>query len=344
MKHSHWVHKNTSIKLTLISLWLILQLFTMKAMAMQIEEPEYFLQLDVHEFPRMLVVNGVVIEKDQSGKGTSATAFPINHWIKNGENTLELHYGPENFIKKRTHQNSRCNVSIVVKGKVGGKKISYKVADLSYVPNYDIPLSERFKGSMPAGRYTYSEKESKPTTDKGDFSIGAVQADSDKYDQRGNRIYRTFTADVPFPKWAFFSADKIYSYPRTNENYDGMKLKVWPMLLKLWDLFESKKIDKILPLFEARSKELDMAYYREPGYSIKSFEHDLKNIYKAGYPLDRIDFEQMKLIVAYNEKLFTIANAADSTGTVMFYDKKDNTNTFFNMYWMKKDGKWSIIR
>jgi hypothetical protein len=104
-------------KRCLISVWLLLifQIFFIKAIAMQIEQPEYILQLDMHSFPRVLVINGVIIEKDMSGRGSSSSQFPINHWIKNGENTFELHYGPEKFIKKRTNENSRCYASVWVK-------------------------------------------------------------------------------------------------------------------------------------------------------------------------------------------------------------------------------------
>ena len=124
----------------------------------------------------------------------------------------------------------------------------------------------------------------------------------------------------------------------------GLKIIQWPMIVELWDLFETKKMNMILPLFEARSKELDLAFYREPGYSIESFEHDLSNAYKQKLPLNRIDNDYMQLVVAYNEKLVTMVNAGTGNGTVMFYDKTDNTNTFFNVVWMKKDGKWIIIR
>jgi len=311
---------------------------------MQIEQPEYFLKLDMHSFPRTLVINGVVIEEDLSGRGSSASQFPINHWIKKGENTLELHYGPEKFIKKRTNEYSKCNVAVWVKGKVEGKPVKYKVADLNYTPNYDIPLNERYKDSMSAGSYLYNTESPKPTNEQGDFFIGEIKADSDKFDQKASRIYRTFTADVPFPEWAFFSADKIFDYPMNDDKYDDMNVKTWPMVVELWDLIETKKMDKILPLFEARSKELDMAYYREPGHSLESFEHDLKNVFKQGYPLDRLESSKMQLVVSYNEKLATKVNAGDGNGTLLFYDKKDNTYTFFNVIWMKKDGKWIIIR
>jgi len=333
-------------KFCLTSTWLlfIFQIFFIKAMAMQIEQPEYYLKLDMHSFPRTLVINGVIIEKDLSGRGSSSSQFPINHWIKKGENTLELHYGPEKFIKKRTNEHSRCGVSVWVKGKVEGKTVKHKIADLTYTPNYDIPLNERYKDSMPAGHYIYNVESPKTTSEKGDFVIGEIKADSDKFAQKGNRIYRTFTADVPFPEWSFFSADKIFEYPMTSEKFADMNVKTWPMVVELWDLIETKKMDKILPLFETRSKELDIAFYREPGYSIESFEHDLKNVFDKGYPLDRLESNKMQLVVSYNEKLVTKVNAGSGNGTLLFYDKTDNTYTFFNVVWMKKDGKWIIIR
>ena len=101
-------------------------------------------------------------------------------------------------------------------------------------------------------------------------------------------------------------------------------------------MFEDKSIDKILPIFELRSKELDLAFYREPGFSINSFKTSLERVYDTGYPLDRIDNQNMQLVVAYNQKLITIVNAGTLHGTVLFYDKEDNTHTFYDLMWMKK--------
>jgi len=52
----------------------------------------------------------------------------------------------------------------------------------------------------------------------------------------------------------------------------------------------------------------------------------------------------MQLVISYSGKLVTLVNAGTGNGTVMFYDKELDTNTFYDIVWMKKDGQWIIAR
>jgi len=328
----------------LINTVLFLNILNTESYAMQINEPEYYVKLNMQNCPRIIDINGIVIERNMKGHSSNAE-YPINHWIKNGENTISFHYGPEDFVKSLTDDNSVCNAAVWVKGTAEDQAINYKIVDLDYLPDYEIDISLRHKNSMPSGHYAFSDNNSViPSDNNSDFHIGDIQIGNGEFESVAGRVYRTFTATVPFPEWGFFTGDKISFYPYDKSLYKSMKNELWPMVLEYWDMFESQEIDKLIPLFEERSKELDIAYYREPGYSIKSFENDLRNIYKANYPLNRKESKQMKLVVSYNEQLVTIVNAANQIGTVMFYDKDSDSNTFFDIVWMKKDGKWIVAR
>jgi len=311
---------------------------------MQIEKPEYFIKLDMYACPRYVDINGIVIEDDISGRA-SASEFPINHFIRKGNNTISIHYAPDAYMKQKTNSDSRCNISVWVRGTVNSKKVNYKVTDLDYIPDYNIPLNERYKKSLRDGNYKYAINEPEKASGSGDFTVGEVKTGKPgEFEADVSRIYRSFEADVPFPEWAFFSAEKIFDYPLSDEKYLQMESVIWPMVENLWALFEDEELEKIIPLLEFRSKELDLAFYREPGYSIKSFKHSLETVYKEGYPLNRKDKKHMQLVVSYNEKLVTLVNAGSGNGTVMFYDKELDTNTFYDIVWMKKDGQWIIAR
>ncbi len=158
---------------------------------------------------------------------------------------------------------------------------------------------------------------------------------------------RSFVANVPFPQWAFFDGDKLFDgyHPIDSENdYDKAEAIVWPKVLELWDLFETKQLDKLLPLFEFRSSEYDQAFYREPGNTLAQLKNSLENVYASNYPLNRKENENMQMLVSFANNLVTIVNAATYNGTVMFYDHESNSNTFYTVYWMQKDGEWIIAR
>ena len=327
-------------KLTLL---LTIELISTKAYTMQIIEPEYYVKLDMHSCPRTVIVNGVIIEDNPDGY-SSASELPINHWIRNGENTLELFLLSDQDMEEEVNETSKCNISVWVKGIKGDEVINHKIADIIYKPNLKIDQNERYKSSIESGSYKVNGENPTPVDSNSDITIGEIKTGDDYYEDGGITITRSFTASVSFPEWAFFSAETIPFYPYSEEKYKKLKENMWPMMVELWDMFENKEIDKILPLFESRSKELDIAYYRSPGYSIKSFETDLRNIYKSGYPLNRKESDHMQLLVNYNEKLITIVNAANATGSIMFYDKESDSNMFFDVVWMKKNNQWIIAR
>jgi hypothetical protein len=123
-----------------VFIFLLLQLIALKVNAMQIKKPEYFIKLDMYACPRFIDINGIVLEKDLKGLASTAE-YPINHFIRKGENTISIHYAPDEYMKTTTNADSRCNISVWVRGTVSSKKVDFKVTDLDYVPDYNIPLN-----------------------------------------------------------------------------------------------------------------------------------------------------------------------------------------------------------
>ena len=317
--------------------------------ALDIKEPEYFIALDMQQTARVVVVNGIEIEADFEG-GSNQTTYPINHWIKNGENTVEIVYGPKDFMQSLMDENSTNKVSILVRGTVGDKKVEYVVTILEYTPVYSENESDLYKNSSPAGAFAFGVDGSVTLDAAGkDAVVGDVKVLGDYTygvsGEEGGRISRTFTANVPFPEWAFLSAEKIFEFPSSSEKYQTLKAQVWPELMKLWDMADKKDIDGLLKAFEFRSKELDQAFYYQPGFMISEIESGLKRIiYKEKLPLDRVNNKQMQMAVHYNERLVKIVNAGSGNGSIMFYHKESDSNTFYDVEWIKKDGQWIIGR
>lgn len=314
--------------------------------AMNIEQPNYYIKLHMQGCVRIVTVNGFEVESDFKGY-SSAAEIPINHLIQNGENYFELMLPSKEYIEKNWSNTSACAVEVRVSGKLGSEEVDYKVADIVFKPDYSEANSHLFKSSMLAGSYRF-EKQQTLLSEKGKDSIIGEISTVAAYEEGMDSVFqRTFTANVPFPKWAFFDSDILFDgyHPiKKDEDYDKAKAAIWPKVEELWDIFESKDLDKILPLFEFRSQEYDQAFYREPGDTLRQLENSLKNVYASNYPLNRKENKKMQLLVSFGNNLVTIVNAGTNNGTVMFYDHKSDSNTFYTVYWMKKDGKWIIAR
>ena len=314
--------------------------------AMIIEQPNYYIKLNMQSCIRIVAVNGFVIESDFDGLSSTAE-IPINHLIKNGDNYFELMVPDQEGVEEEWKPQSLCVAEVRVSGTVGNNSIDYKVADIVFSADYSSPSSNLYKNSMKAGSYKFENSKTELSDNAMDSVISDISILPAYEEGMGGVFKRSFTANVPFPKWAFFDGDILFGgyHPvKTEEHYDSAEDVIWPKVEELWNLFESKNLEKILPLFEFRSKEYDQAFYREPGNTLKQLENSLKNVYASNYPIDRVKRENMQMIVSYADNLVTIVNAATYNGTVMFYDYKTDSDTFYTVYWMQKDGQWIIAR
>ena len=312
---------------------------------MTIEKPYYYAKVNMNNCPRAIAINGFEIERDLDGEGKLINEYPINPYIREGENTLELIFPNEEFMKDVSTFDSKCNVSIWVKGTANKKDINLKITDLDYLLDFSLSSKARFSNSEKSGTYKYNlNANSLETTSSGNVIIGDISLENELFEGAGDRLQRTFTAHVPFPQWKFFSAERIFEYPMTDEKFFNMENEVWPLVQSIWDLFDKKDVEGVLFLFAERSAEYDLAFYREKGETLRLLRESIQSNYDEGYPLNRLDLENMQLNVAYNEKLVTMQNAGTGNGTVMFYYQEADMNIFYDVYWMKIDGKWVIGR
>ena len=313
---------------------------------MNIEQPNYYIKLNMQGCRRIVAVNGFEVESDFDGH-SSAAEIPINHLIKNGENYFELMLASQETIEEDWSDDSSCAVEVRVSGSVSGEPVDYKVSDIVFSADYSAPSSNLTKNSMVTGNYSFTNGKTALTEKALDSVIENIRV-LPAYEEGIEGVFqRSFVANVAFPQWAFFQGDKLfggYHPAKTEEQYDKAEAAIWPKVIELWDLFEAKDLDKILPLFEFRSKEYDQAFYREPGNTLAQLKNSLENVYASDYPIDRVDNGQMQMVVSFANNLVTIVNAGTYNGTVMFYDHETDSHNFYNVYWMQKDGEWIIAR
>jgi len=313
---------------------------------MNIEKPNYYIKLHMQDCVRIVTVNGFEIERDFSGDN-SAAEIPINHLIKNGDNYFELMVPGQEYIEEEWSSNSNCGVEVRVSGTVSGERIDYKVADIVFSADYSAPSTSLTKNSMSTGAYEFVNGTTVLADHAQDSVISNIKSLPNYVNGLDGVFQRIFTANVPFPQWAFFDGDELFGgyHPAKNDDeYDAAENIIWPKVLELWDLFEAKQLEKILPLFEFRSKEYDQAFYREPGNTLEQLKNSLENVYASKYPLNRKENKNMQMVVSFANNLVTIVNAGTNNGTVMFYDHETDSNTFYDVYWMQKDGEWIIAR
>ena len=312
-----------------------------KATIMNIEKPSYYVKLTMENALYLISINGFELERDFDGNSLR-TDIPINHLLKKGENTIALMVPPESYHEGEFDP-LQCMVEVRVKGFVNGKNVDFKVTDIIHTPEILNGRYEPALKSSSSGTFSFSQSGETIIDENGTLVVSDITLEDDYFGEGADVLQRSFTTDLTFPVWLFFQGEKYLDLPLINEAFEKNENQLWPKLEKLQSLFDSQDIEEILSVFEARSKEYDLAFYKEPGSTLKELENSLLNTFSSGYEQIIRDKSKMQLVVSADARVGTLVNAASMNGTIMF-DAGDDFVISYNAYWIRKDGEWIIAR
>ena len=132
----------------------------------------------------------------------------------------------------------------------------------------------------------------------------------------------------------------------SDEDYFAFSDELYLEYQKVWQLMKDKKLDALLPLFKQRAEELDAAFQLTAGEKLSDMERSLSSAFEHEdlYLYDLIPKDKVSLKVEANNQLARL-QIPRLLKPIIFYDHKDEAFTrFYNLYFMRKDGKWIIIR
>ena len=110
-------------------------------------------------------------------------------------------------------------------------------------------------------------------------------------------------------------------------------------------IFDTRDIDKILPMFEMRSKEIDQAFYKETGTTQGEIRHSLDVVLnERKLPQKITDRDTFQFVASLDGRLLSRVDAGSMAGSIFFRDEETQTSTVYTIYWMRKNGEWIIAR
>ena len=311
--------------------------------AMKIDQPSYYVRYNTNSTSFMFAVNGFVLKEEWGGDKNNYDE-PINHLIRNGHNTIQLVSASEDDVKEYLNEDFNLTIEVRVKGTVKNKEVDYLVTNIVYSPNFTGDISDLYKNSAPAGSYAFGE--GNIITNGNGFDVSEITQGGTYYVGTGPSFERTFDAIVDFPEWAFFQGDKIISLPWYTEEE---AIKYIELIQKEIDkavaIFDTRNIDKIISMFEMRSKEIDQAFYKEPGSTLNDISHSLDIVLnERNLPQGFVSDDSFQFVTSLDGRLLSRVDAGNMAGTIFFDDEETGTSTSYSIYWMRKDGEWIIAR
>jgi hypothetical protein len=299
-------------------------------------QPVFELKLDGFGAMYTIDINGVSVFEQDIPESQVVTRVPINHYMRSGENTISISTwsGDDEPINPHAH----IKIELVVSEHNKPAK-EFVVSTIHYD---NSTTSEYLKTVKSSDSGTYSAKHNFTANEKGEVIV-----DNITFIQKKNvsEYTRRITIPSSLPLWSFFNSDDLPDYmSMSDEEYYQHMDVLFAEYLKVQNAITENNIDTILPMFEERNKELDLAFYNPIGTlaeKIKAAFIDAANDKSA--VLAKLKRNNLNFYTSENKKL-TRLGRGDGGGAVALNYNEISGSYSFDMIFRHKDGKWILTR
>jgi hypothetical protein len=280
-----------------------------------------------------VLLNGVMIYDDASGNGQITTSLPINHWMRSGENSLELVLYPDDEGIP-INEKSEVNAEIYVHND-DMEEQQYRIGGFNFKGVGHIPESDMLGYRLDTQLFKHDEK--------GEVIAENVEITENTFFEGVIEYKQVITIPSNLPLWAFFNSDDIPHDPDlSEEDFWAISAELRDHLKVIQDKIIAGDIDEMMPIFEERNNELDKAFY----YSRGVMEAKLRDSFKVDFPqLNMLEIEGQDVAYVSEKNLKLASLLRDNRGPAMVGNFKDSQGSIgFPIMFRKQGGKWIITR
>jgi len=285
------------------------------------------------------MVNGITIQDDPDGRPLTVE-IPVGQFLRTGQNTLDLRLYPWDETET-INSREDSYISLILKmhredrEDLGGIIIS----ELKYTAT-DAINGTGFESSTPEGQYKFTDR---LILDKeGDYKISSVSIEELDFFEGAKGVTQEIHMQTPFPEWAFFRGSSIPQLEEISDEIYQNEFK--PPLFEKYELIhralQRKDIDSIMPLFEERNKELEIAFYYEKGTYEKMLRAAFQEEFDDNMLLTEIDIDHAQPHVSAYGNIVKMGNSA----LIKFYDKEETIFNGYDIFFRKEGDDWIISR
>lgn len=304
--------------------------------------PLMSLRIDTEHCAYLLFVNGGLVTANIDGDAAHEDQ-PINHWVHTGSNAIDLH------MYKPGDEPDLCDVKIgvTVKDNDNDKVPSLTALVLAHSAKAAAAGSPT-QGSSPPGTFD-SHQDFRPSN-KGDLRVGPAQL----VHLTGNAseihvLSRTFDVQLPFPEWAFFRGEKLRQWWefKNREERQPTYEEILGAYRKVWSFLQKRDINGFLDACEERSREIDMAFYKQSGETRARLRKDLESAMNdPEFELTTLDVKgSWKYTVGSTGKLIALTQG-NQASPIFRFQMKDGTpfSLIFPVVFRKEGDRYIITR
>jgi len=315
---------------------------------MKLEKPFFVLNINAKQAhgadiqlngQRIIAVDGTTLD----------TRIPVNHFMHDGENQLAIINLPDDEEKKTYHNDNFVQITLTVEDFADPKIIPKEIASLSFSgKSYNATKNPAMlnTGETKLNSANHFREDLK----QGDIIISKAIYEGGK-DKSYDAVVRSVTIpNTKLPVWGWLSGERLTPINgfdvlgQINDNdYNPVHKAIQMEFEKIYRALAAKDFAGIAPFFEERNREMDFAFYREPGETAKvlrrAFESTMKDSDKT---LHKYKPDKTLAFIQNNNKLVNLVDGRYRP--VIVYIWKEGGAEFYDIFMYRKNGKWIISR
>lgn len=284
--------------------------------------------------------------------------LPVNHWVINGENKLlvSVNYQDKDNALKLA-QSAELTISVMLRIKKGDTQQSYTLTkfdlgisneQLSRIEKGEIELTLENKDTLIASK-SLGNMETDLAALFTNGTTGTVRTNGwvSKDIKKWTDFKQSLSMELAYPEWAYLSADNLgKTSEMSDKEFFALSDELYLEYKKVWQLMKDKNKEALLPLFALRASEFDAAFYLPAGEKLSDMDDSLTSAFNhdALYLDDMVPNTRASLKIEANQKIAKLRVSKVYEPLVFFSHKREAFTRFYDMYFMRKDGKWIIIR
>lgn len=288
----------------------------------------------------IILYNGVSVYDEFDGSPVTLT-IPVNQWALNGENSISIlvDVGDKENLKSSL-KSKKLLVSLVVIDGRGKEEHEITRFDLAFSESKPMEI-----GANSYGGYSLQSKSNYTKSETGDVVVGDWHREDPE--EEWAKLEQSIVINLDKPKWQYAEAEDLGDDQNlSDEEYYALVSELYLEHKKIWSLMKHKKKDELVALFKLRADEFGKAYYLAPGVKLAEMEQSLDSAFnhKDLYLDELVPEDRLSMRIEAGGKLARLFVAGTGEAPIYYSHPRGSFTRFYKFYFMKKDGKWSVIR
>ena len=303
------------------------------------KQPVFTVKINTYGVKYILKLNGVTLLRETSSESQLTTTLPVNHWMKSGENIMEVQIRPPQKGQE-FNPNAKVEYELLVNENSTPDKI-YTISNILI----SGASANNHKTDVSSASGKYDSLNNFIPSKEGDVSISDISVKEIAKYKGGLTIHRNLNIPSSLPLWRFFNSDDV---PNLEAMSDKDYYNELDILLKEYSkvqkAIENNEISSVIPLFNERNSETDTAFYLNKGETEQGIRESLETTANdSGMEILPLSRENVSFTIEQNRKLARLSRKGVKAAIALNY-KDGSGSQRYQMFFRIQDGKWILTR